>query len=34
MLDRKWIVRDLDSRALEMTRAGQRAFRDRFGIEL
>lgn len=34
MLDRKWIAHDLDSRALEMTRAGQRAFRDRFGIEL
>jgi len=34
MLDRKWIARDLDSRALEMTRAGQRAFRDRFGIAL
>ncbi|HKT41868.1 MAG TPA: helix-turn-helix domain-containing protein [Rhodanobacteraceae bacterium] len=34
MLDRKWISRDLDSRALAVTRAGQRAFRDRFGIEL
>jgi len=34
VLDRKWVVRDLDSRALEMTRAGQHAFRDRFGIEL
>lgn len=34
MLDRKWIVRDLDSRALQVTRAGHRAFRERFGIEL
>ncbi|HKV65508.1 MAG TPA: helix-turn-helix domain-containing protein, partial [Rhodanobacteraceae bacterium] len=33
MLDRKWVARDLDSRALEMTSAGRRAFRDRFGIE-
>jgi len=34
MLDRKWIARDLDSRALKLTRTGQRAFRERFGIEL
>lgn len=34
MLDRKWISRDLDSRALAVTHAGRRAFRDRFGIEL
>lgn len=34
VLDRKWIVRDLDSRALEVTRAGHRAFHERFGIEL
>src|SRR6185312_3555005 len=33
-LDRKWIVRDLDSRALQVTRTGHRAFRVRFGIEL
>jgi len=33
-LDRKWIVRDLDSRALQVTRAGHHAFRERFGIEL
>lgn len=33
MLDRKWVASDLDSRALEMTSAGRRAFRDRFGIE-
>lgn len=32
--DRKWVVRDLDSRALQVTRAGHRAFRERFGIEL
>lgn len=34
VLDRKWIVRDLDSRALQVTRAGHRAFRERFGFEL
>lgn len=34
VLDRKWIVRDLDSRALQVTRAGHRAFHERFGIEL
>jgi DNA-binding transcriptional ArsR family regulator len=32
VLDRKWIVSDLDSRALEVTRAGHRAFHERFGI--
>lgn len=34
VLRRKWVVRDLDSRALEVTRVGMRAFRDRFGIGL
>jgi hypothetical protein len=34
VLDRKWIVSDLDSRALEVTRAGHRAFHERFGIEI
>jgi DNA-binding transcriptional ArsR family regulator len=33
VLDRKWIVRDLDSRALSVTGSGRRALRDRFGIE-
>lgn len=32
-LQRKWIVRDLDSRALNVTRNGRRALRERFGIE-
>ncbi|MGH8147123.1 MAG: ArsR/SmtB family transcription factor [Rhodanobacteraceae bacterium] len=33
-LERKWIARDLDSRALTITRGGQRALRERFGIEI
>jgi DNA-binding transcriptional ArsR family regulator len=33
MLDRKWVARGLDSRALELTRAGRRALQDRLGIE-
>jgi len=32
-LKRKWIVRDLDSRALSITSAGKRELRSRFGIE-
>jgi len=28
-----WVTRDLDSRALGVTRKGQRALRERFGIE-
>jgi DNA-binding transcriptional ArsR family regulator len=30
-LSRKWVIRDLDSRALSVSRAGQREFLDRFG---
>lgn len=33
LMDRKWVVRDLDSRALGITRAGRRALRERVGIE-
>ena len=33
-LKRKWIVRDLDSRALGITPAGKRELRARFGIEM
>jgi len=33
-LKRKWIVRDLDSRALGITPAGKRELRARFGIEV
>lgn len=32
-LGRGWMTRDLDSRALAVTRKGQRALRERFGIE-
>jgi DNA-binding transcriptional ArsR family regulator len=32
-LERRWIERDLDSRALSVTRNGRRALRERFGIE-
>ena len=32
-LERGWVARDLDSRALALTRGGRRAFRARFGIE-
>jgi len=31
-LKRKWVVQDLDSRALEVTRLGQREMRSRFGL--
>lgn len=31
-LRRRWVVRDRDSRALRVTRGGQRALRERFGI--
>ena len=31
-LKRKWIVRDLDSRALSVTRLGQREWKARFGV--
>jgi DNA-binding transcriptional ArsR family regulator len=33
-LKRKWVVRHLDSRALEVTAAGRREMRKRFGVEL
>jgi DNA-binding transcriptional ArsR family regulator len=33
-LRRGWMTRDLDSRALAVTRKGQRALRERFGIEI
>ena len=33
-LRRKWVVRDLDSRALRVTRGGQHAFREWFAIEV
>src|SRR5690348_13767033 len=33
-LKRKWIVRDLDSRALSITSAGKRELRARFGVEV
>lgn len=33
-LKRKWVVRDLDSRALTVTRIGVREMRTRFGVEL
>lgn len=32
-LQRRWIVRDLDSRALGVTRKGRRALQERFGID-
>ncbi len=32
-LRRKWVARELDSRALEITRLGRREFQARFGIE-
>ena len=32
-LQRKWVVKDLDSRALGITRAGRRELQARFGIE-
>lgn len=32
-LHRGWLTRDLDSRALGVTRKGQRALRERFGVE-
>lgn len=32
-LQRRWIARDLDSRALGVTRNGRRALRERFGVE-
>jgi DNA-binding transcriptional ArsR family regulator len=31
-LKRKWVVQDLDSRALAVTAAGQREFKSRFGV--
>jgi DNA-binding transcriptional ArsR family regulator len=33
ILRRGWMLRDLDSRALAVTRKGQKALRERFGIE-
>jgi hypothetical protein len=33
-LERGWVKRELDSRALEITDKGLRALRDRFGLEL
>ncbi|TAN02525.1 MAG: transcriptional regulator [Rhodanobacteraceae bacterium] len=33
VLEREWVARDLDSRALTVTRNGKRAFRERFGVE-
>jgi len=30
---RRWVVQDLDSRALSVTRAGTRELRTRFGVE-
>lgn len=33
-LTRKWLVREYDSRALTLTRLGQREFRTRFSLEL
>ena len=33
-LKRKWVVRHLDSRALDVTAAGRREMRKRFGVEL
>jgi DNA-binding transcriptional ArsR family regulator len=33
-LKRKWVTRDLDSRALGLTRAGRRELQARFGLEL
>jgi DNA-binding transcriptional ArsR family regulator len=33
VLRRGWMLRDLDSRALAVTRKGQKALRERFGIE-
>ncbi len=33
-LDRKWVVRDLDSRALEVTSRGRRDLRARFGLHV
>lgn len=32
-LQRKWVIQDLDSRALQITRAGQREMQARFGLE-
>ena len=32
-LNRKWVVRDLDSRILSVTKAGRREMRTRFGID-
>lgn len=31
-LERGWVARDLDSRALALTRSGKRALRERFGV--
>jgi hypothetical protein len=33
-LSRKWVVQDLDSRALDVTRLGRREMMARFGIAL
>ena len=33
-LDRKWVLRDLDGRALEITRRGRREMQARFGLKL
>jgi len=32
-LRRKWVVKDLDSRALSLTRGGRRELQARFGLE-
>jgi hypothetical protein len=34
MLRRKWVVQDLDSRALTITNAGRREMQSRFGFEV
>jgi len=33
-LKRKWVIQDLDSRALDVTSLGQREMRNRFGIHI
>jgi hypothetical protein len=33
-LKRKWVVQDLASRALTITRSGHREMRNRFGIQI
>jgi DNA-binding transcriptional ArsR family regulator len=33
-LKRKWVIKDLDSRALDITSAGRREFQSRFGLQI